>query len=106
MERAGAGGAQGLPWEGPIDKLRKSISGPIAFAIALLGIIVCGATLIWGGEIGEFVRRLIMLVLVVCLIVFANSLLTGALFSGATIPPAMAGAPVGAVGPPAVSHGA
>ncbi|OHV78543.1 TrbC/VirB2 family protein [Rhizobium sp. LCM 4573] len=80
------GGGAGLPWEGPLDKLKKSISGPVAFVIALLGIIACGATLIWGGEVSEFTRRIIYVVLVVCLIVFANTLLTGALFSGATIP--------------------
>ncbi|MFT0549127.1 TrbC/VirB2 family protein [Allopusillimonas ginsengisoli] len=80
------GGGAGLPWEGPLDKLKQSISGPVAFVIALLGIIACGATLIWGGEVSEFTRRIIYVVLVVCLIVFANTLLTGALFSGATIP--------------------
>lgn len=83
---ATAGGGSGLPWEGPLDKLKQSISGPVAFVIALLGIIACGATLIWGGEISEFTRRIIYVVIVVCIIVFANSLLTGALFSGAVVP--------------------
>lgn len=86
---AGPGGGSGLQWEGPIAKIRDSISGPVAFAIALLGIVVCGAMLIWGGEISEFVRRLIMLVMVISLIVFANSILTGALFSGAMLPDAV-----------------
>lgn len=85
-DASGATGGPGLPWEGPLDKLRRSISGPVAFVIALLGIIACGATLIWGGEVSEFTRRIIYVVLVVCLIVFANTLLTGALFSGATVP--------------------
>jgi len=80
------GGGAGLPWEGPLTKLKQSISGPVAFVIALLGIIACGATLIWGGEISEFTRRIIYVIIVVCIIVFANSLLTGALFSGATVP--------------------
>jgi len=80
------GGGAGLPWEGPLEKLRKSISGPVAFVIALLGILATGATLIWGGEISEFTRRIIYVVLVVSIIVFANSLLSGALFSGATVP--------------------
>ncbi|WP_458076096.1 TrbC/VirB2 family protein [Pseudomonas aeruginosa] len=84
-DATGGGGAD-LPWEGPLDKLKRSISGPVAFVIALLGIIACGATLIWGGEVSEFTRRIIYVVLVVCIIVFANTLLTGALFSGATIP--------------------
>ena len=85
-DASGAGGGAGLPWEGPLEKIRKSVSGPVAFIIALLGIIGCGAGLIWGGEISEFMRRIIYVVLVVCLIVFANTLLTGALFSGAVVP--------------------
>lgn len=80
------GGGAGLPWEGPLMKLRQSISGPVAFIIALFGIICCGATLIWGGEISEFARRIIYLVLVISIIVFANSLLTGVMFSGAVVP--------------------
>lgn len=84
---ASMGGGAGLPWEGPLTKLKQSISGPVAFVIALLGIIACGATLIWGGEVSEFTRRIIYVVLVVCIIVFANTLLTGALFSGAVLPP-------------------
>ncbi len=76
----------GLPWESPIEKLRKSVSGPVAFGLALLGIIGTGAGLIWGGEISQFMKQMIYMVLVVCIIVFANTLLTGALFSGATVP--------------------
>lgn len=85
-DTTGAGGGPGLPWEGPLDKLQQSISGPVAFVIALLGIIASGATLIWGGEVSEFSRRIIYVVLVICIIVFANTMLTGALFSGAMIP--------------------
>lgn len=82
------GGGAGLPWEGPLATLRKSVSGPVAFAVALLGIIGCGGTLIWGGEVSEFARRMIFLVLVICILVFANTMLTGALFSGAMVPTA------------------
>jgi len=80
----GGSSSGGLPWEEPLDKLRASITGPVAFIIALLGIIACGATLIWGGEISEFTRRIIYVILVVCIIVFANSILTSVV--GAVIP--------------------
>lgn len=83
---ASGGGGGGLPWEGPIDRIVQSISGPVAFGVSMLGIIGCGFTLIWGGEVSEFLRRLMYLVLVVCLIVFARNLLTGTLFSGAMVP--------------------
>ncbi|EJF82645.1 TrbC/VirB2 family protein [Bartonella rattimassiliensis] len=83
---AGAGGGASLPWEGPLKKLDKSISGPVAFVVSLLGLVAGGATLIFGGEISEFTKRIIYLVLVISVIVFARSLLTGALFSGAVVP--------------------
>lgn len=84
---SGSGGA-GLPWESPLQTLRQSFSGPVAFTLSLLGIIAAGGTLIWGGEVSEFARRMVYIVLVICVLVFANTLLTGALFSGATIPDA------------------
>ena len=80
------GGGAGLPWESPIAKLVQSISGPVAFGISLLGLIACGCTLIWGGEISEFTRRIIYVILVVCIIIFAKSLLTGSMFMGAVVP--------------------
>lgn len=79
-------GGSSLPWESPLSSFSKSISGPVAFAIALLGLVACGATLIWGGEITEFVRRMIYVILVICLIVFAKSIMSSALFSGAVVP--------------------
>ena len=58
----------------------------MALAISLIGIVVTGAMLIFGGEINEFARRVIMLVLVVALLVQANSLLTNLFTSGAVLP--------------------
>jgi hypothetical protein len=45
----------------------------------------CGAALIRGGEINEFVRRIVMVVLVIAVLVGANSLLTTLFSSGAMI---------------------
>ena len=61
-----AGG--GLPWDGPLTTLKNDLTGPVAFTISLLAMVACGAALVFGGEINEFVRRIIMLVLVVALI--------------------------------------
>jgi type IV secretion system protein TrbC len=76
----------GLPWESPLNTIRDSLKGPVALAISLIGIVVTGAMLIFGGEINEFARRVIMLVLVVALLVQANSLLTNLFTSGAVLP--------------------
>jgi type IV secretion system protein VirB2 len=72
---AGTGGGA-LPWESPLQTIADSISGPVAYAISLIGIVVAGAMLVWGGEINEFARRIIMLVLVISLIIFATQLLS------------------------------
>ena len=65
-----------MPWEDPLTRISNSIKGPVAYAISLIGTVVTGAMLVWGGEINEFARRLIMLVLVISLIVFASNILT------------------------------
>jgi len=72
---AATSSGQGLPWEDPLSKVRDSISGPVAYSISLLGLVAAGAALVFGGEINEFVRRIIMLVLVISLIIFASNIL-------------------------------
>jgi type IV secretion system protein VirB2 len=75
-EASASAGGGALPWESPLQTIADSISGPVAYAISLIGIVVAGAMLVWGGEINEFARRIIMLVLVISLIVFATQLLS------------------------------
>ena len=71
-----ATGGGSLPWETPLQTLRDSITGPVAYAVSLMGIVVAGAMLVWGGEINEFARRMIMLILVISLIIFASNILS------------------------------
>lgn len=82
---AGGGGGGGLAWETPLQTIVASITGPVAMAVSLLGIVVSGATLIWGGEINEFVRRMVMLALVIAIIVAAASVLSALFGVGATL---------------------
>ena len=44
----GTGGA--LPYESWLTNLRNSVTGPVAFSIALIGIVVAGGVLIFGGD--------------------------------------------------------
>ncbi len=60
--------AQGLPWETPLTTIQNSLTGPVAVAISIAGIMIAGAVLLFGGEINEFARRLFMVVLVVALV--------------------------------------
>jgi len=66
----------GLPWEAPLQTISRSIQGPVAYGISLLSLIGCGGTLVWGGEINEFLRKGILLVLVISIIVFATNMMT------------------------------
>jgi type IV secretion system protein VirB2 len=72
-------------WETPLQKVVASITGPVAFGISVIGIVIAGAMLIWGGEINEFSRKLIMLVLVIALIVTAVNLLSTLFGVGALV---------------------
>jgi type IV secretion system protein VirB2 len=85
LAQAASTGGSGLEWETPLQKIRDSVTGPVAYAISLLGIVVTGAILVFGGEINEFVRRIIMLVLVISLMVFAADLLNTLFNKGAVI---------------------
>jgi type IV secretion system protein VirB2 len=85
LAHAASTGGSGLEWETPLQKIRDSVTGPVAYAISLLGIVVTGAILVFGGEINEFVRRIIMLVLVISLMVFAADLLNTLFNKGAVI---------------------
>ena len=80
---AAATGGAGLPWETPLQRITRSSQGPVAYAISLLGIIGCGGMLIWGGEINEFLRRGIMLVLVIALVMLASQVLSSLYATGA-----------------------
>ena len=68
-------GGTALPWESPLTTISTSLKGPVAYTISLLGVVAAGATLVFGGEINDFVRRIIMLVLVVSLLVFSTTVM-------------------------------
>ena len=81
--------AANLPWEDGIDKLVKSIKGPVATGICIAGIVGVGGGLAFGGELSQFMKTAIILVSVVCLIIGASSFLSAVgpeQGSGAAVP--------------------
>ncbi|GAA2830600.1 type IV secretion system protein VirB2 [Aminobacter aminovorans] len=76
---ASSGG--GLPWEAPLQRIQQSITGPVAGFIALAAVAVAGGMLIFGGELNDFARRLMYVVLVAGILLGATQIV--ALF-GAT----------------------
>lgn len=67
-----------LPWERPMTAIASSLTGPVAYAIGLIGIAIAGGAMLWGGELTEFGRRACMIGLVVSVLVFAAPLLSSA----------------------------
>lgn len=80
---ASSGG--GLPWEGPLQQIQQSITGPVAGFIALAAVAIAGGMLIFGGELNDFARRLVYVVLVAGILLGATQIV--ALFgtTGASI---------------------
>ena len=72
---ASEGGGGGLPYETWLTNLRNSVTGPVAFALAIIGIVVAGGVLIFGGDLNGFFRTLIFIVLVMALIIGAQNIL-------------------------------
>lgn len=83
-------GGGGLPWESPLQQIQQSITGPVAGFIALAAVAIAGGMLIFGGELNDFARRLVYVVLVAGILLGSTQII--ALF-GAT------GASIGEVDP-------
>ncbi|ELM8940437.1 IncP-type conjugal transfer pilin TrbC [Escherichia coli] len=83
MASEGTGGS--LPYEGWLTNLRNSVTGPVAFALSIIGIVVAGGVLIFGGELNAFFRTLIFLVLVMALLVGAQNVMSTFFGRGAEI---------------------
>ncbi len=82
----GTGGAT-MPWEAPLTTIKNSLSGPVAGAISLIGVIAAGSMLMFGnsGDFSGAFRTLIWVVLVVAIIIVANNIITLVSGSGAVI---------------------
>ncbi len=55
-------GAQGLAWEGPMQRVRDSLSGPVAYAIVVVGLVVGFGVVLFGGELNEMARKILYVV--------------------------------------------
>jgi type IV secretion system protein TrbC len=84
---AGSGGS--LPWEGPLEQIQQSITGPVAGYIALAAVAIAGGMLIFGGELNDFARRLMYVVLVAGILLGATTIvgLFGATGASIGLPP-------------------
>lgn len=79
----GVGGT--LPYESWLVNLRNSVTGPVAFSLSLIGIVVAGGVLVMGGDLSGFFRTLIFIVLVLALLVGAQNMMSNFFGRGAEI---------------------
>ena len=79
----GTGGS--LPYESWLTSLRNSVTGPVAFTLSIVGIVVAGGILIFGGDLNGFFRTFIFIVLVMAFIVGVNNILSTFFGRGAEI---------------------
>ena len=73
---AGPGEGGKLPYESWLNNLRASATGPVAFAFGIIGIVVAGGILIFGGDLNGFFRTMLVIVLVMALLVTANNIMS------------------------------
>lgn len=85
LSLADVASSQALEWEAPLLAFRNSLTGPVALSIAVLGIVACGFALVWGGEMNDFIRRVLMLVLAISLMLFATGIISSLFGSAETI---------------------
>jgi type IV secretion system protein VirB2 len=70
----GGGGSTGtLPWDGPLEALAGFLTGNVAKYISIIAIFVAGLALIFGEELGQFARRMLMIVIAIAFLVGAGS---------------------------------
>ena len=83
MASTGTGGS--LPYEDWLTSLRNSVTGPVAFTLSIVGIVIAGGVLIFGGDLNGFFRTLMFLVLVMAFLVGAQNMMSTFFGRGAEI---------------------
>lgn len=77
--------ATGLPWEGPLEKILDSLTGPVAKILGVLAIVIAGFGIAFG-EAGSGMRRVFQVVLGLSIAFTASTLVVTLFgFSGGTV---------------------
>jgi type IV secretion system protein VirB2 len=77
-----ATGGGGLPWEGPLTTIQNSLTGPVATAIAVIALFAAGAALVFGDEMSNFVKRVLIGVMALALLIAGSHFLTALNITG------------------------
>ncbi len=69
--------------ETPLQTLQKSLTGPVALAIGIIAFCITGGMLVFGGELSDFTKRTCYVLLVLGVLLTADSMVP-LLFSSST----------------------
>jgi type IV secretory pathway VirB2 component (pilin) len=75
----------GLPWDTPLQTLQNDLTGPVATAVSVLALFAAGAALVFGEELGQFVRRALLLVVAIAFLVLGSNFLSALGLSGSVV---------------------
>ncbi len=76
-----------FPWDVPLARLSQNLTGPTSSSIALIGLFVAGGALVFGGDLGDFAKRITWMVLAISLMLGGSSFIN-ILSNGAALPAA------------------
>lgn len=72
----------GMPWEGPLEKILNSLTGPVAKTLGVIAIVLAGLGIAFG-EAGSGLRKIFQIVLGLSIAFTASSLIVSLFgFSG------------------------
>ena len=72
------------PFDAPLERIVNMLTGNVAIAIALVGLVMAGTVLIFqGGEMKDFVKSILGVVIVAAILILAGNILN--FFFGAVI---------------------
>ncbi|MBI2772558.1 MAG: TrbC/VirB2 family protein [Burkholderiales bacterium] len=69
----------GDPWGKSLDGLAKMLNGTVARSIGTIALFAAGGMLVFGGELNEFTKKILMVVLAVSVMILGGGMI-GAIF--------------------------
>ena len=69
-------GSSGLPTDTGFQMIYNFLTGEYAYLVSIAGVIVGFATLYWGSDMNGFVKTIILMVCLVCIVLGAPSLIS------------------------------
>jgi type IV secretion system protein VirB2 len=67
----------GDPWSDPLDKLAKMLNGTVARTIGTIALFAAGGMLVFGGELNEFTKKILMVVVAVAVMAVGGPMIIG-----------------------------